>query len=35
MEAPYANDLRRRVLGAYACGRRTEEFSANFQVSPA
>lgn len=35
MAAPYANDLRRRVLGAYERGMQTKEIAENLQVSPA
>src|SRR5438552_3774018 len=35
MAAPYSEDLRHRVLGAYDRGMRTKEVADNFQVSPA
>ena len=35
MAAPYSEDLRHRVLGAYDRGMQTKEVSDNFQVSPA
>lgn len=35
MAAPYSEDLRSRVLGAYARGMQTKEISEAFDVSPA
>lgn len=35
MGAPYSEDLRRRVLGAYDRGMETKEVAENFQISPA
>jgi transposase len=35
MAAPYSQDLRQRVLGAYDRGKRTKEIAQTFAVSPA
>jgi transposase len=35
MAAPYSDDLRARVLGAYDRGKKTKEVAEDFQVSPA
>jgi len=35
MAAPYSQDLRDRVLAAYAAGKKTKQIAESFQVSPA
>ena len=35
MAAPYSQDLRQRVLGAYDQGKKTKEIAKTFSVSPA
>jgi transposase len=35
MAAPYSQDLRQRVLGAYDSGKQTKEISQTFAISPA